>query len=69
MNPNTRKLVGVSGVLVVAAAVALLVAFFAFPDSLKFGGDDHNQTQKKDADVQTMSGGNLADAVASGQVF
>jgi len=68
MNPNTRKLVGVCGALVVAAAVALLVAFFAFPDSLKFGGDDNNQTQQKGADVQTMSGGSLADAVASGQV-
>jgi len=68
MNPNTRKLVGVCGALVVAAAIALLVAFFAFPDSLKFGNDSSSAQQSEDH-VGTMAGGNsLADAVSSGKV-
>jgi hypothetical protein len=68
MNPNTRKLVGVCGALVVAAAIALLVAFFAFPDSLKFGEDD-SSSSSQNADVQTMgTSGALADAVAQGKV-
>ncbi len=67
MNPNTRKLVGVCGALVVAAAIALLVAFFAFPDSLKFG-EDGNSSSQQNVNVETMSGGSLSDAVARGQV-
>ena len=68
MNPNTRKLIGVCGALVVAAAIALLVAFFAFPDSMKFGTNSSTAENAED-NVGTMAGGNsLADAVSSGKV-